>query len=679
MGEPRLRVLLIEDDEDDYILVRDLLSEASPSRFALDWVASYDSALEEMERNRHDVYLLDYRLGGRSGLDLLRESVTRGIVAPVIFLTGQGDYEVDIEAMKAGASDYLLKGQISAPLLERSIRYAIDRKKVEWELRRYQNDLEALVKERTVQLQLTNEQLRSEITERERTQQALQESQRALSTLLSNLPGMVYRCRNDEHWTMEFVSAGCRSLTGYEPHELVENNVLSYADLIVPEDRHMVQGEVQSALRAERPFLLIYRIRCASGELKWVWEHGRGVSTPEGELVALEGFITDITERKYAEDALKESENRYRTLVESSSDAILMINVDREIVSFNEAFLDLFGFMREEVEGQPASIFHPTEESYQSLGDLIFPTVNREGSFRTEWEMRRKDGTIFPVEETISSIRETDGSLMGYVAIIRDITERRSAEKELEDYRDHLEEMVMNRTRDLEFAQKALIQREKLKTLGAISAEVAHEIRNPLMSIGGFALRLKKKYPELSEADIIIKESRRLERILDRIKHYLRPVEMRPQECDVNAIIHESFEILTPELERDRAAWRLDLAEELSPAYVDPGILTQVIINMVKNLVRVTDRTEPLVINSYESGKNINIELRGFTRESRIKDPELLLLPFDGSDQNMAVPICFKTLRDMGGFLAFSQEEETVIFTISLLKAMDSERQMAAG
>ena len=117
-----LRVLLIEDDEDDYVIISDLLSEIE--ELDLEWVSDYDEALGAIARQEHDVCLLDYHLGGRSGLDLLRSASERGHKTPMILLTGQGDRELDLEAMQAGAVGYLIKGQIDAPLLERSIRYA---------------------------------------------------------------------------------------------------------------------------------------------------------------------------------------------------------------------------------------------------------------------------------------------------------------------------------------------------------------------------------------------------------------------------------------------------------------------------------------------------------------------------------------------------------------------------
>src|SRR4051794_33576346 len=110
MSEYPVRVLLIDDDEDDYLLTRDLLAEMGPGRYDLQWVSCYTDAVAALTRQEHDVYLLDYRLGPHDGLHLLRPPFTDG--KPIIVLTGQDDRDVDMQAMRAGAADYLVKGAI---------------------------------------------------------------------------------------------------------------------------------------------------------------------------------------------------------------------------------------------------------------------------------------------------------------------------------------------------------------------------------------------------------------------------------------------------------------------------------------------------------------------------------------------------------------------------------------
>ena len=518
--------------------------------------------------------------------------------------------------------------------------------------------------------------IRRSFTAIHHSQQALFESERTLSTLLSNLPGMAYRCRNDRDWTMEFVSEGCFDLTGYHSSELILNRRVAYGDLIHPEDQEMVWKEVQEAIVEDRPFRLIYRIFSSAGEEKWVWEQGQGLTSKSGEALFVEGFITDITDRRRAELALRNSEERYRVLVENTSDAILMIDPQNKIISSNPAFRELFGFdFDEQVEGKVLSIIHPSDESFRIFCANAYPEADRTGAFRSEWEMKRKDGTTMPVETTLSPIRNSDHSIKAYVAIIRDITKRKEAEEDLRKHREHLEEMVRRRTLDLEAAQKALVQKEKLKTLGAISAEVAHEIRNPLFVIGGFAKRLQKKLPDLPEVEIILDESRRLEKILKRIKTYLKPVEMRPQQSSANDVIKECIDLLSIELERQRVAWQLDLAPNLSPAYVDPGILAEVFINVIRNGIKFMDKNGHIHITSYESDQNIQIDFRIPVLKRKIKDPEMFFLPFDETSQNFGLSLSFRLLKDMGGLLSYSQEGEDVIFSVSLLRAIRIDRE----
>lgn len=120
-----IRILLVDDDEDDIILTKDLLSDMEQFDYHLDFVTRYEEALEEILTNTHDIYLIDYRLGQRDGIKLIREVVALNNTIPIILLTGKSDKSIDMQAMREGASDFLVKGEITPPLLERSIRYAI--------------------------------------------------------------------------------------------------------------------------------------------------------------------------------------------------------------------------------------------------------------------------------------------------------------------------------------------------------------------------------------------------------------------------------------------------------------------------------------------------------------------------------------------------------------------------
>ena len=185
MNNTLARVLIVDDDEDDYVITRDLLYDIKSWKFDLEWVATYDAALEAIGRRQHDVYLVDYHLGGRDGLEPMGEAVRNGCKGPIIFLTGQADYQVDIEAMETGAADFLIKRQIDATLLERSIRHSIQRKqaeetqsRLEEALRRANVDLERRIQERTAELRTINEQLQQEVSERKQLQEQFLRAQK---------------------------------------------------------------------------------------------------------------------------------------------------------------------------------------------------------------------------------------------------------------------------------------------------------------------------------------------------------------------------------------------------------------------------------------------------------------------------------------------------------------------
>ncbi|WP_094671107.1 PAS domain S-box protein, partial [Hydrocoleum sp. CS-953] len=151
-----------------------------------------------------------------------------------------------------------------------------------------------------------------DITDRKRSEKALWESQRKLATLMSNLPGMAYRFRNDINRTAEFVSEGCYSLTGYQIQDFLGSNQVFLSQLIYPEDRQLLWNTIELAIQENRHYQIVYRITTKTGKIKWVWEQGIGVFSESGELIALEGLITDITDTKNAEASLKQSQTELR-------------------------------------------------------------------------------------------------------------------------------------------------------------------------------------------------------------------------------------------------------------------------------------------------------------------------------------------------------------------------------
>lgn len=237
-----------------------------------------------------------------------------------------------------------------------------------------------------------------DLTDRQRSIQALEESQRFMSTLMSNLPGMVYRCKNARDWPMEFVSQGCLALTGYQPEELLRNREITFGrDLIAPEDRDRVWEEVQAAVRLRQPFSMLYRIATKHGETRWVWEQGRGVFGANDELVAIEGYLSDITARKRVEEQLRLTE-RLAELGVLASGLAHEIGTPMNVILGRAEYL----LQRSEDEGMRkglATIVRQVERITKIMNQLLAYARRRPAALR-RMNLRRT------VEETLEMIQE---------------------------------------------------------------------------------------------------------------------------------------------------------------------------------------------------------------------------------------------------------------------------------
>jgi PAS domain S-box-containing protein len=274
------------------------------------------------------------------------------------------------------------------------------------------------------------------------TENELKENQRTFETLISNLPGVVYRCRNDLNWTMEFVSEGCLELTGYQSEDIIMNKNVSYVDLILPEDRKMVWDTIQKALKENKHFKIIYRIITADSKEKHVWEQGNGIFSPEGDLIALEGFITDITKRKKAETDFKKSELYYRTIFENTGTATLIFGEDTIVSIANSEFEKLSGYLKEEMEGKKSWIDLIAEEdlemvrNYHSLRKINPESVPQ----NYETKLINKKGDIKDVHITVALIPNTKNRVVSFL----DITERKKTEGSLKESENRYRELLEN-------------------------------------------------------------------------------------------------------------------------------------------------------------------------------------------------------------------------------------------
>ncbi|GEM_PF-154317 len=269
-----------------------------------------------------------------------------------------------------------------------------------------------------------------DITERKRMETALRENQRVLSTLMGNLPGMAYRCHNDERWTMTFASEGCLALTGHSPGDFTSGKV-HYGQLVHADDHLRDWPSLQQAITARRPFEMEYRIIAADGTEKWVWERGQGVYSPEGELLYLEGFISDITARRQAEAALHHSEERYRELIENANDLVYTHDLQGSFTSLNRAGERITGYSREEALRMNIQDMLPPEQ-LEFARSMVAAKLAGKGPTTYEIGIRSKDGRALLLEVSTRLVYLA-GKPAAVQGIARDVTERRRAEEALKE------------------------------------------------------------------------------------------------------------------------------------------------------------------------------------------------------------------------------------------------------
>ncbi|WP_433625637.1 PAS domain S-box protein [Halomicrococcus sp. NG-SE-24] len=280
-----------------------------------------------------------------------------------------------------------------------------------------------------------------DVSERREARLALRESERRRATLLSNLPGMAYRCGNEPGWPMAFVSEGCRDLTGYEPERIERGEVSWGRDVVHPDDRDTVWEAVQDALADGDPFELTYRILTADGETRWVWEQGREMDGDDPGEPDLAGFITDVTEQRETERRLRQEKDRFRSLVQGVDEyAIFMLDPDGCVVSWNEGAERIKGYEREEILGEHFSTFYTDEDVAAGVPEENLAAAERGKAEDEGWRVR-KDGSRFWANVVITALHDDDGSLRGYAKVTRDMTERRERERQLAQERDRTRQL----------------------------------------------------------------------------------------------------------------------------------------------------------------------------------------------------------------------------------------------
>lgn len=399
----------------------------------------------------------------------------------------------------------------------------------------------------------------------------VRDTARRLDRLFKNLPGISYRCQERYPWPMEFVSDGCKALCGYEQEDL-ETHLILWGELIHPDDRERVMQLVSEAVTERKLFNLEYRIRIRAGAERWVWDRGGAIVRTEGQVPMLEGFITDITDRKHAELALVESRAYSEAIVDTAVEAVITIDANGSIETFNRSAEKMFGYCLEDVRGENVNILMPEPYHGQHAGYLRHYLTTGEarviGKGR-DVSAKRKDGSVFPIHLSVSEVHNQ--AKRTFVGLIRDVSEQNAAECEAREHREKLAHV------------------DRLNTLGEMATGIAHEINQPLTAISLFSQagkRLVKSGKEEKLPDIFDKLSQHALRagaIIERMQSMTRQHMSTQDIVECNSLIKEVASLAEADARIRDIVIDLDLADGLPLISVDIVQIQQVTLNLLRN------------------------------------------------------------------------------------------------
>jgi PAS domain S-box-containing protein len=410
-----LNVLICEDNEDDaLLLIRELKKGGYKPNYVI--VDTEDSMRDKLLKRKWDIIISDYSMPGFRGdkaLEVIQESE---VDLPFILVSGTAGENIAVDMMKAGAHDYIMKDNLTRllPAIKRELREAENRR---------------------IQRQ---------------AQKALEESEERFRTLVSNIPGIVYRCDLDEHWTMNFLSDAMYKLSGYPASDFIGNQERSYASIIHPDDQNLVNDLILNAVESNTPFEIDYRIIRDDGSICWVHENGTIVRNEKNEVICLDGVILDISEKKKAENALKESVEWFRSIFEESPIAINVYDCDGNLIAANRACLEFTGVSSlSDMKGfnifEDSNLPDYVKEKMQNGVRVFFETtfdfskIVAEGLYDTN-----KSGIAY-VQSAISPLRYGEnGSQQGYLVQIVDITELKQATEALKTSEEKYRTLVQS-------------------------------------------------------------------------------------------------------------------------------------------------------------------------------------------------------------------------------------------
>ncbi|MFA6224503.1 MAG: sigma 54-interacting transcriptional regulator [Desulfomonilaceae bacterium] len=423
MLEDRLKIMLIEDNRVDARLIKEMCLDCESVDLDIQVESRLASGLARLGTGGVTGVLLDLNLPDSQGIETLIRVESEFPEIPIIVLTGQEDEAVAVEAVKHGAQDYLFKGMVDGNLLVRSLRYAIERKRIKVDLIKARDELERRVEERTSELLTTNERLKKEFAERNQAEEALRQSELRLNLALNGagLGSWDYNLETGE----AIYDRRLAKILGFTLDE-VPSHLLWLENLTHPDDWSRGVEMFNEHLEGRTPlYEAEFRLRPRLGDWKWVLARGSVVERDkDGKPLRVAGTYLDITERKTAEDALRVSEERFRAIFDGAQDMIFMMDRSLKYTQANPAMAKLLGLDVSEIIGRkPQDIYG--EKIARQLRLLDLRVLGGE-SIEREHTARIK-GVSLTLNTILRPLHNAEGEIIGVFGISRDVTERAKA------------------------------------------------------------------------------------------------------------------------------------------------------------------------------------------------------------------------------------------------------------
>lgn len=566
--EKPIKVLLVEDSPVDSRLLQLLLGESKTMYFSWTCVTHLADAVNKLRHEYFDVVLSDLTLPDSQGLETFQALHAQAPAMPIIVLSGTDDETMAVKAVREGAQDYLVKGKVDTHVLTRSITYAI---------------------------------------ERHRAEQALQESERHYRHLLESTTDYTYTVQVEKGKPARTVhSPSCISITGYKPEEY-DGDPNLWIEMIHPNDRAEVLEQAVAVLKGETPPPLEHRVIHKAGHVKWVRNTVVPGRDQHGTLVCYDGLISDITERKQAEENLVKSEAFYHSLVEHLPQYIFRKDLDERFTFANQRFCAMLGKPLEEIVGKTDFDFYPPELAAKYQRDDRY--VIRAGKiFETIEENKSPLGERLYVNVIKTPIHDAGAKIIGIQCIFWDITERKQFEERLQKANEELarSEAALRRSHEeLKAAQLQLIQAEKMESIGTLAAGVAHEVKNPLaillMGINYLNRKLGKGQDE--NVNVVLKEMRdaidRADTITRGLLDFSASRQLQIKAEDLNKLVTQTLQLVRHPLNSNQIELVKEFGDDLPPVGADKTQIQQVFVNIFMNAIHAMPTGGKLKVRTY--------------------------------------------------------------------------------